>query len=160
MTGIFVSSNAMANAPIPCTGNRQRRVDVLFEYPQMFHDCKICAAYGKKGRASSRPPRPSPSASRVQWWTTARPREPILSFTKSLVQQLMPKGVRVNAVAPSPAQPRPANRPTEGTEGFGKGSGCGRPGLPSEVAPSFVFLASADATLYTGQVLRAYPLGD
>lgn len=33
-------------------------------------------------------------------------------------------------------------------EGWGRKTGLGRPGEPSEVATSFVFLASADATLY------------
>lgn len=33
-------------------------------------------------------------------------------------------------------------------EGWGRGAGLGRPGEPSEVATSFVFLASADASLY------------
>lgn len=33
-------------------------------------------------------------------------------------------------------------------EGWGHKVGLGRPGEPSEVATSFVFLASADATLY------------
>jgi NAD(P)-dependent dehydrogenase (short-subunit alcohol dehydrogenase family) len=33
-------------------------------------------------------------------------------------------------------------------EGWGQGAGLGRPGEPSEVATSFVFLASADASLY------------
>ncbi|EHA51080.1 glucose and ribitol dehydrogenase [Pyricularia oryzae 70-15] len=86
----------------------------------------------------------------------------IVSFTRSLAQQLMPKGIRVNAVAPGPVHTplQPASRPAEQMEGFGQQSGLGRVGQPSEIAPSFVFLASKDATLYHGQVLHAYPLGD
>jgi NAD(P)-dependent dehydrogenase (short-subunit alcohol dehydrogenase family) len=45
-------------------------------------------------------------------------------------------------------------------EGYGKQSGLGRVGQPSEIAPSFVFLASKDSELFYGQVLHAYPLGD
>ncbi|KAK7699854.1 hypothetical protein SLS64_011284 [Diaporthe eres] len=87
----------------------------------------------------------------------------IVSFTRSLGKQLMPKGIRVNAVAPGPVHTpiQAASRPAEQMEGFGKEeSGIGRPGQPSEVAPSFVFLAGKDSELYYGQVLNAYPLGD
>ncbi|OAA37491.1 NAD(P)-binding domain protein [Cordyceps fumosorosea ARSEF 2679] len=86
----------------------------------------------------------------------------IVSFTRSLAKQLLPKGIRVNAVAPGPVHTplQPASRPPEQMEGFGKSSQIGRPGQPSEVAPSFIFLASKDSELYYGQVLHAYPLGD
>ncbi|GAB1317474.1 Oxidoreductase YhdF [Madurella fahalii] len=86
----------------------------------------------------------------------------IVSFTRSLAKNLMPKGIRVNAVAPGPVHTplQPASRPAEQMEGFGSKSGIGRPGQPSEIAPSFVFLASKDSELYYGQVLHAYPLGD
>lgn len=86
----------------------------------------------------------------------------ITSFTQSLAKNLMPKGIRVNAVAPGPVHTplQPASRPPENMEGFGANSGLGRVGQPSEVAPSFVFLACKDAELYYGQVLHAYPLGD
>lgn len=86
----------------------------------------------------------------------------ITSFTRSLAKQLVSKGIRVNAVAPGPVHTplQPASRPAEQMEGFGKKSQLGRPGQPSEVGPSYVFLASKDAELYYGQVLHAYPFGD
>jgi len=86
----------------------------------------------------------------------------IVGFTRALAKQLVPKGIRVNAVAPGPVHTplQPASRPAEQMEGFGEKSQLGRPGQPSEVAPSFVFLASKDSELYYGQVLHAYPLGD
>ncbi|KFY68765.1 hypothetical protein V496_00829 [Pseudogymnoascus sp. VKM F-4515 (FW-2607)] len=86
----------------------------------------------------------------------------IVSFTKALAKHLMPKGIRVNAVAPGPVHTplQPASRPAEQMEGFGKKSGIGRPGQPSEIAPSFVFLASKDSELFYGQVMHAYPIGD
>lgn len=55
---------------------------------------------------------------------------------------------------------QPASRPEEEMDNFGAQSQIGRPGQPSEIATSFVFLASADATLYYGQILHPYPLGD
>ncbi|KAL2855799.1 hypothetical protein BJX68DRAFT_264147 [Aspergillus pseudodeflectus] len=86
----------------------------------------------------------------------------IVGFTRSLAVQLIPKGIRVNAVAPgsvyTPIQVD--TRDAESMEGWGSNKPLGRPGQPSEVATSFVFLASADATLYYGQILQPHPLGD
>jgi len=86
----------------------------------------------------------------------------ITSFTRSLAKNLLPKGIRVNAVAPGPVHTplQPASRPAKEMETFGEKSQLGRVGQPSEVAPSFIFLASKDSELYYGQVLHAYPLGD
>jgi len=86
----------------------------------------------------------------------------IVSFTRALSKQLSKKGIRVNAVAPGPVHTplQPASRPAEQMEGFGEGSQIDRPGQPSEVAPSYVFLASKDSELFYGQILHAYPLGD
>jgi len=86
----------------------------------------------------------------------------IVSYTRSLAKQLGPKGIRVNAIAPGPVHTpiQVASRPPEQMEGFGKQSMLGRVGQPSEIAPSFVFLASKDSTLFHGQILHAYPLGD
>ncbi|KAJ5789663.1 uncharacterized protein N7518_006674 [Penicillium psychrosexuale] len=86
----------------------------------------------------------------------------VIGFTRSLAQSLIPKGIRVNAVAPgavyTPIQVD--TRDAQQMEGWGGGASIGRPGEPSEVATSFVFLASADASLYYGQVMHCYPLGD
>jgi len=86
----------------------------------------------------------------------------IVGFTRALAKNLLPKGIRVNAVAPGPVHTplQPASRPAEEMEGFGSQSGISRPGQPSEIAPTYVFLASAEAALYYGQVLHPYPLGD
>lgn len=84
----------------------------------------------------------------------------IVAFTRSLAKNVLDKGIRVNAVAPGPVHTplQPASRSEEEMEGFGKGSMLGRPGQPSEIAPTFVFLASAEAALYVGQVMHPYPL--
>ncbi|KAF3926091.1 hypothetical protein ABW20_dc0110035 [Dactylellina cionopaga] len=85
----------------------------------------------------------------------------IVGFTRALSKNLVKKGIRVNAVAPGPVHTplQPASRPAEQMEGFGEGSQIGRPGQPSEVAPSYVFLASSEAELYHGQILHPYALG-
>ena len=47
---------------------------------------------------------------------------------------------------------QPASRPPEQMEDFGKKSQLGRAGQPSEIAPTYVFLASGESELYYGQV--------
>jgi NAD(P)-dependent dehydrogenase (short-subunit alcohol dehydrogenase family) len=80
----------------------------------------------------------------------------ITSFTRSLSKQLAEKGIRVNAVAPGPIWTPliPATFDEEKVASFGKQVPMKRPGQPSEVGPAYVFLASEDASYFTGQVLH------
>jgi NAD(P)-dependent dehydrogenase (short-subunit alcohol dehydrogenase family) len=81
----------------------------------------------------------------------------ILGFTRSLSQNLVEKGIRVNGVAPGPIW-TPLNpsggQPKGKIPEFGKDTPMGRPGQPNEVAPSFLFLACEDSSYMTGQVLH------
>ncbi|MFZ5658451.1 MAG: SDR family oxidoreductase [Pseudomonadota bacterium] len=80
----------------------------------------------------------------------------IVAFTRSLSQSLADQGIRVNAVAPGPIWTPliPSTFPPEKVESFGKNVPLGRAGQPEEIAPSYVFLASDDASYMTGQVLH------
>lgn len=80
----------------------------------------------------------------------------IVAFTRSLAQSLVEKGIRVNAVAPGPIWTPliPATFPEDKVASFGKEVPMGRAGQPEEVAPSYVFLASDDASYMSGQVLH------
>ncbi len=84
----------------------------------------------------------------------------IHNFTKSLAQQLAEKGIRVNCVSPGPVW-TPLITSTfedEHIKEFGQNSVWKRPAQPAEIAPSYVFLASADARYYTGEILA--PTGE
>jgi NAD(P)-dependent dehydrogenase (short-subunit alcohol dehydrogenase family) len=80
----------------------------------------------------------------------------ILNFTKGLSQQLAPKGIRVNAVAPgpiwTPLQPSDG-QPTEKLVKFGENTPLGRAGQPAELAATYVFLASQESSYITGEVI-------
>lgn len=80
----------------------------------------------------------------------------ITSFTRSLSDDLTPDGIRVNAVAPGPIWTPliPASFDEDHVANFGKSTTMGRPGMPSEVAPAYVFLASEDASYMSGQVIH------
>jgi NAD(P)-dependent dehydrogenase (short-subunit alcohol dehydrogenase family) len=81
----------------------------------------------------------------------------IVNFTRSLAKDVADKGIRVNAVAPGPIWTPliPASFEAEDMPEFGRDTLLKRPGQPSEVAPSFLFLASEwDSSYMTGQVLH------
>jgi NAD(P)-dependent dehydrogenase (short-subunit alcohol dehydrogenase family) len=80
----------------------------------------------------------------------------INAFTKALAQQLAPKGIRVNAVAPGPIwTPLQVTdgQPQEKIESFGEQTPLGRAGQPAELAPAYVFLASAESSYVAGETL-------
>lgn len=81
----------------------------------------------------------------------------ITAFTRSLSENLVDKGVRVNAVAPGPIW-TPLNpfggATREKLAHFGESTPMGRPGQPNEVAPAFLFLACEDSSYMSGQVLH------
>lgn len=81
----------------------------------------------------------------------------ITAFTRSLSENLVGEGIRVNAVAPGPIW-TPLNpcggASEEKLEHFGESTPMGRPGQPNEVAPSFLFLACEDSSYMSGQVLH------
>jgi NAD(P)-dependent dehydrogenase (short-subunit alcohol dehydrogenase family) len=80
----------------------------------------------------------------------------IHAFTKSLAQNLVEKGIRVNCVAPGPVWTplNPADSPPEKVAKFGSDVPMGRPAQPDELSPTYVFLAAPSCSSYiTGEVI-------
>lgn len=80
----------------------------------------------------------------------------IHAFTRSLATHLLPKGIRVNVVAPGPVWTplNPADKQAEQVAEFGAKTPMKRPAQPEEIAPAFVFLASPQTSSYiTGEIL-------
>lgn len=80
----------------------------------------------------------------------------IIAFTRSLSLSLVKKGIRVNAVAPGPIWTPliPSTFPKSHVKEFGKNTPMQRAGQPEEVAPAYVYLASADSSYVSGQTIH------
>ncbi len=80
----------------------------------------------------------------------------IHAFTRALAGNLVPRGIRVNAVAPGPVWTplNPSDKEPEDVSHFGAKVPMKRPTQPEEIAPAYVFLASPHCSSYiTGEVL-------
>lgn len=80
----------------------------------------------------------------------------IVTFTRSLALSLIPKGIRVNGVAPGPTWTPliVSSYSAQYVSGFGLEIPMKRAGQPVELAPAYVYLASDDSTYVTGQILH------
>ncbi|MDQ8044112.1 MAG: SDR family oxidoreductase [Solirubrobacteraceae bacterium] len=82
----------------------------------------------------------------------------INNLSKGLAQQLAPRGIRVNIVAPGPTwtalQVSAGENPDELPEFGASENNYGRPGQPAELAPAYVFLASPESSYVAGATIN------
>jgi NAD(P)-dependent dehydrogenase (short-subunit alcohol dehydrogenase family) len=95
-----------------------------------------------------------PSPERVDYAAT---KAAINNLSKGLAQQLAPRGIRVNVVAPGPtwtALQVSGGVSDEQMAAFDDESTYQRAGQPAELAPAYVFLASAESSYVSGETLN------
>lgn len=95
--------------------------------------------------------RPSPGL--LDYATT---KAAINTYAKALAQQVAPRGIRVNVVAPGPVWTPlqvTGGQPPEKIPDFGASAWLGRAGQPAEVAAAYVHLAGAESSFTTGATL-------
>jgi len=123
----------------------------------MFHLSKAALPHMREGgtiinTASIQAYSPSPEL--LPYATT---KGAIVTFTKAMAQDpgVLERGLRVNAVAPGPIWTPliPSTMPPEKAAKFGENTPLGRAGQPAELAPLYVFLASAESSYITGEVI-------
>jgi NAD(P)-dependent dehydrogenase (short-subunit alcohol dehydrogenase family) len=121
----------------------------------MFWLCKKALPHMARGSSiinTSSVQASSPSPNLLDYATT---KAGIVNFSRGLAQMVAEDGIRVNSVAPGPIWTPliPATMPEEKVGSFGEQTPMGRAGQPAELAPAYVFLASADASYITGEVI-------
>ncbi|WP_411346247.1 SDR family oxidoreductase [Paenibacillus sp. WLX1005] len=124
----------------------------------LFWLCKAAIKHMKPGSSiinTSSIQAYSPSEILLDYATT---KSAINTFSKALAQQVGPKGIRVNVVAPGPVWTPlqiVGGQPAEALPEFGSQTPLGRPGQPVEMAPAYVFLASQESSYVSGETLNA-----
>ncbi len=92
-----------------------------------------------------------PSATLLDYAPT---KSAIVAFSKALSKQVLPKGIRVNIVAPGPfwtPLQTSGGQTQDVIKEFGSEVPMKRPGQPAECAPIYVFLASQESSYITGE---------
>ncbi|MET3858946.1 MULTISPECIES: SDR family oxidoreductase [unclassified Rhizobium] len=92
-----------------------------------------------------------PSATLLDYAPT---KSAIVAFSKALSKQVLPKGIRVNIVAPGPfwtPLQTSGGQTQDVITAFGSEVPMKRPGQPAECAPIYVFLASQESSYITGE---------
>jgi NAD(P)-dependent dehydrogenase (short-subunit alcohol dehydrogenase family) len=121
-----------------------------------FHFAKAAIPHMKPGSAIVNSGSETGLEGNKQLLDYAATKGAIHAFSKSLAQNLVEKGIRVNCVAPGPVWTplNVADKPAEEVAKHGEKTPFGRPAQPEEIAPAYVFFASEACSSYiTGEVI-------
>jgi len=155
---LLVLNAAYQGKSVPSVTELQRkRVQYTFDtnIVAMFSIVRFALPHMKKGSSiitTGSVQAYDPSASILDYATT---KAAIVGFTKGLAGELVPKGIRVNCVAPGPVwTPLVASSfNDEKLKTFGEKYPIGRPAQPAELAPAYVFLASQESMYVNSEIM-------
>jgi NAD(P)-dependent dehydrogenase (short-subunit alcohol dehydrogenase family) len=136
----------------------EERLDLTFRTNIFgyFHMAKAALPHMKQGAAIVNTGSVTGLEGSAQLLDYSSTKGAIHAFTKALAQNVIDRGIRVNAVAPGPVWTplNPADSPPEKVAEFGQDTDMHRPAQPEELSPAYVFLASPVCSGYiTGIVL-------
>ncbi|SDJ55979.1 SDR family oxidoreductase [Salimicrobium halophilum] len=122
----------------------------------MFHLTKAAIPHMEKGSSIINTASINPYTGNPELVDYTASKGAVVAFTRSMAQQLVDKGIRVNGVAPGPIWTPliPSTFSEDKVEQFGTNTPMGRPGQPVEHVGSYVLLASDDSTYITGQFIH------
>ena len=181
-TWVIFSSKSFCKSLVDCVVKDFGKIDILInnagvQFPQesiesisqdqleltykinifpMFYLTQAALCYMKKGSTIVNTASVTAYQGHIKLIDYSSTKGAVVTFTRSLSQSLVTKGIRVNAVAPGPIWTPliVSSFSDEDIKKFGFDVPIKRAGQPFELAPAYVYLASEDSSYVTGQVIH------